>query len=105
MLDKLISNLVALAAGGDNAEDILSSGFYVLDVTREYTKRGIALKVSAQGSIKDMPTELVDAIVGDGLSDSHGSDGYIFYPVSRVVNGGVVVSIVGVDNAECGEQL
>jgi hypothetical protein len=100
MIDKIFENLTALANGADNAPKILSSGFYVLDVTREYTERGTMLKVSAQGEIKNMPFELADEIVGEGQSDSHTSDdGCIFYPVTRA-GYGTVVTVVGVDKKE-----
>ena len=96
MIEKLINDLAALAAGADNAEQILGSGFYSLEVTREYTPRGTRLKVAAQGDIKSMPFELADAIISEGMANSHTAGGCIFYPVERVV-GGVNISIVGVD--------
>lgn len=108
MIEKIINDLFALAAGADNAEQILSCGFYVLDVTRQYSKRGTMLKVSAHGSIEDMPFELADAIVGEGLPNSHNctkctfpnsDDGCIFYPVTRA-GYGTVVTVIGVEKKE-----
>ena len=93
MIDKLVENLVAMADGRGNAGEILSSGFYLLDVAPEYTMRGIMTKVLARGEIKDMPFELADAIVGEGYAKRYTASGCTFYPVSRVV-GGTTISIV-----------